>query len=347
MKFRNSLLALVIISFLSLIFFSQNARADLNSGLAAYYDFDGNADDKSGNENHAAVYGATAANDQGNNPANAYDFDGTDDYVSAPHDTTLNLGTGDFSVCFWIKPHNVSGYKYIVDKRGPTYIGFLVYMAGDGASFQIADNVNGYQNFDTGYHYTANAWTHICYTVDRDSSTGGKLYVNGTQNQTFNPTGRPDSISNSAPLLIGGGPNSAYDFDGLLDEVRIYNRAITSTEAADIYNLTAQAVRYVDTVRLQDVNSNGYEEIASLLRDGNNTVVRIIDSHSNSQIGLDIQFFNSANWIAKRVNIVDANNDGHEDIAVMATNASTGEAVVKIYNYYSSQFISPNIDLTQ
>jgi len=346
MKIKKVLSAALLSFFISFLLVPASF-AGINDNLIAYYDFDGNADDSSGNENHASVYGATVTEDVDENTASAYEFDGTDDYISAPHDSSLNLGTGDFSVTFWIKMNSVSGDANIINKKNnTTSYGFSV-VTGNYGLMRLQMLTNGYYNvWNTGYCISVNTWTHVAITVDRDSSSGGKMYFNGVlDSPTFNPTYRSTTIDCSDDLMIGiYGSNNPLN--GCLDEIRIYNRELTSAEVSDIYSLESSGVNYIDTDRLEDTNSNGYEDIVALFREDGDTIVRVIDSYSGAQIGSDITFYSSSSWSPKRITVVDADNDGHEDIAVMAVNFSTDEAEIKIYDLDGSVFIEDELDLT-
>ena len=80
--------------------FGEFAVADLNAGLVAYYPFNGNANDESGNGNNGTVYGATLTDGRFGNTGSAYDFDGIDDYVDIKKQLLSNT---DFTVGFWLK----------------------------------------------------------------------------------------------------------------------------------------------------------------------------------------------------------------------------------------------------
>ena len=67
------------------------ALADLNDGLVAYYPFNGNANDESGNGNDGTVIGATLTADRSGNPDSAYSFNGVNDYINVPHSSSLNI----------------------------------------------------------------------------------------------------------------------------------------------------------------------------------------------------------------------------------------------------------------
>ena len=78
-KFSALLIGLYVFTSLA----SQVHGQDLSDGLVAYYPFNGNADDESGNGNNGKVNGATLTTDRNGNANSAYDFDGNDDFISA------------------------------------------------------------------------------------------------------------------------------------------------------------------------------------------------------------------------------------------------------------------------
>src|ERR1700721_3520704 len=84
------------------LFGSCNLLADLNTGLVAYYPFNGNANDASGNGNNGNVAGATLTADRFGNPNSAYSFNGKSNYIRVPNSDSLQL-TNDFTLTAWIK----------------------------------------------------------------------------------------------------------------------------------------------------------------------------------------------------------------------------------------------------
>ena len=86
--------------------FGGAAFADLNDGLVAFYPFNGNADDESGNGHHGTVSDATLVPDRFGNLDSAYYFDGVDDYISIENNEDFQPGLGDYSVSVWVKFDN-------------------------------------------------------------------------------------------------------------------------------------------------------------------------------------------------------------------------------------------------
>jgi hypothetical protein len=168
----------------------------------------------------------------------AFDLDGVEDSVSIPHHWSLDPDHGDFSVSFWVKTTEDSDVAVVIDKRSAVlnsgYHAFLWYgMPG----FQLKDGL-GQTNF-FGLTDLADGRLHfVAISIDRDSTGGGRIFVDGELDRVFDPTARPGSLSNTEELRIGrrsedfGGDGF---FDGILDDVRIYGRALTATEVEALY----------------------------------------------------------------------------------------------------------------
>jgi hypothetical protein len=92
---------------------TEVVQADINTGLIAYYPFNGNANDASGNGHNGTVNGATPTTDRFNNPTSAYSFDGVDDYISIPNHSDFNM-SGDYAFSVWI--YQMSDGGRILDK---------------------------------------------------------------------------------------------------------------------------------------------------------------------------------------------------------------------------------------
>jgi hypothetical protein len=104
---------IIITTAISLLLASPCLTADLNDGLVGYWSFDdGTATDQSGNGNDGTIYGATLV---AGISEQALDFDGSNDYVLIPHDSTINFEqTDDFSVVLWFKTAWVPGNDYLL-----------------------------------------------------------------------------------------------------------------------------------------------------------------------------------------------------------------------------------------
>jgi hypothetical protein len=204
------------------------------AGLNGYWEFNnGSANDTSGNGNNGTLYGSPATVTGIHNQA--LSFDGSN-YMSAPDSTTLNFGTGDLSISFWFKTSSSNYIQTIIDKRDGNYKGYCVCLYNQKILFQFGDS-SGYSSFlcTNGSNLNDGQWHFAVCAVDRDNSSGLKIYVDNTLINTFDPTVRTGSITNTADLLIANHITNSYRFPGVLDEIAFRTRALDAVEVTDIY----------------------------------------------------------------------------------------------------------------
>lgn len=184
----------------------------------------------------------------------ALSFSGTTDFVRVPDDPSLDFGPsggnqGDFTIDAWVNTEQGAGTGIVslLDKRTftPTR-GYTVFLINGNLSFQLADaggagDFCGSSPSDPCRNYGSSAfvatgdWMHIAVSVDRESSTGIRFYVNGSQVATFDPTTKTGSLVNAAPLDLARHSGGGSLFRGLLDEVEIFHRALSGAEIQSIY----------------------------------------------------------------------------------------------------------------
>lgn len=176
----------------------------------------------------------------------AIDFDGIDDYVEASVSAaSLNFGAasgpgvGDFSIDAWIRTA-ATATQIMVDKRqessGPVQ-GYSFFTLGGRLWLQLASG-GGFSNYDSGFAVNNGQWRHVAVTVDRDSTTGLRFYVDGALVATLDPTARMGTLSNTRPVRIGRRSDSGGGFfRGGIDEVEIFRRVLTATEINNIFTL--------------------------------------------------------------------------------------------------------------
>lgn len=153
------------------------------------------------NRNAIALHASATTITLGRN-GNAANFTGRD-YVAIQNSPSLNFGTGDFTLSFWIKTSDNG--KAILDKRDAgTGVGYHVYLYQGVPLLQIA-GPNGYLNFynTSGTKINDGAWHKVVITVARSSTTGGKIYVDDVLSHQFDPKPSLGSITNSSPLFVG------------------------------------------------------------------------------------------------------------------------------------------------
>jgi hypothetical protein len=180
-------------------------------------------------------------------------FNGASQYVSANSQAELNLGTGDFAIDAWIRT-SAQGVQTIVDKRSTVPIGYALFLYNGRLGLQMGDR-SGSSSCSSNNSASActnwiapgnwpnaadNNWHHVAASVSRNSSTGGRLYVDGWLVLVFNPMIRTQSLDNTAALWIASShsnfSSSQAFFAGDIDEVEIFKRAVTAAEVQAIFN---------------------------------------------------------------------------------------------------------------
>jgi hypothetical protein len=236
---------LVFIAIGFLLSYSMIAFADINNGIIAYYPFNGNALDASGNGYNGTVYGATSTEDRFGNANSAYYFDGNS-YIGIP--TLFPYTSSAFTLSANIKMTNIVNNDY-------GNFNMLLGLQGN-ASLQL---INGYPNFSLKNQYgdsyqitSANSVTINKYTqIDGVYQKGEmSLYVDGKLTKSVqipNADLFPGAYG-SHPSSIGAHAQMQYswhtlNFNGAIDDVRVYNRALSSTEIMTLASSTIAPIK--------------------------------------------------------------------------------------------------------
>ena len=208
---------------------------DLDEGLVAYYPFNGNANDESGNGYDGTVNGATLTENRFGNANSAYSFDGVDDYIEVPSFNTLMFN--EITASMWVKIKTGGGYinnrriVLIYDGIYPEYHYFDVEGTSRGT---ITAYIQGSEIMDYSSPLEVNKWIHVAITYDRFNV---KLYKNGQ----LIKEGAVNSQILSGVIYTGGLPEESgfgdQIWDGEIDDIRIYNRVLSEDEMKALYNL--------------------------------------------------------------------------------------------------------------
>ena len=199
-------------------------------GLVAYYPFNGNANDASGNGNNGTVNGAVLTTDRLGASNAAYSFNGSNSSITF---ASLPLAQVDnWTISAWVNPASLNQLGMAVEvgydnsSWGDGYgFGFQTDAEWTGLFSYLAFIRSGYVMPDT------NRWYHVVMLRDTGIT---KFFVNGTQTaNTYTAT----PFTPSAFTI--GAANGAYYFNGQVDEVRLYNRPLSSNEVAQLYAFEA------------------------------------------------------------------------------------------------------------
>jgi concanavalin A-like lectin/glucanase superfamily protein/BACON domain-containing protein len=182
-----------------------------------------NATDASGRGHTGTISGATRTT--AGRFGGALSFDGVNDIVNVADTNALDLTTG-MTLEAWIQPTAVgSAWRTVLMKEQPGNLVYSLY-AGNGGG---GPATHVFTTGDIGINGTAatpiGSWTHLAATYD---GAVLRLYVNGTQAATRNLTGA--LRTSTGALRIGGNTIWSEWYAGLIDEVRVYNRALTAAE---------------------------------------------------------------------------------------------------------------------
>lgn len=156
-------------------------------------------------------------------------------------------GQTNFTVTAWVNPdtinssapaHNADG-NAIVDKSGSDDDNFAFYLGNSSELYLYIDTGTDYSVESSTNPIGTGVWTHVTGVYNGSALI---LYVNGTQVATSPASGT--LISNTNPLYIGNSEESAVPFNGTIDDVRIYDPALSSAEIQTLYNATKPVTGY-------------------------------------------------------------------------------------------------------
>ena len=202
-------------------------RAPVDPGienLVAYYPLDYDANDVSANNNHGTLSG---------DPqwvlgmvGSALEFDGVDDHVDCGNDPSLDI-TGPITMGAWVYPigPGSSSYPRIVDKSdgtGGADPGYKLYLRS--AEDYLVTLSAGGEFINSSISAVLGDWNYVAFVTD---GTQRKLFLNGVW-EVWDMSALP--VSSSNPLFLGDSPAGSRPLNGIIDEVTIYNRALSEPE---------------------------------------------------------------------------------------------------------------------
>lgn len=216
------------------LFLNANAQSFITNGLVAYYPFNGNANDASGNGLNGTNNGATMTADRFGNANAAFSFNGSSSYISFA--TVPTSQTNNWTVSSWIKPAALSQIGTVVSVGHDSGVG------GSANGYQTCINsgnsavsgnlfaaiYGGISTYSSGFAFTStDAWTQIVLLRTNGIAS---FFVNGIQ------VGETVSSNPRVPTSFTiGSANGIRFFKGCIDDVRIYNRALSPSEVAQLY----------------------------------------------------------------------------------------------------------------
>ena len=210
-----------------------------SSGQVSWWPGDGNADDILDGNHGTLQDGASFA---AGKVGQAFSLDGIDDYVDLGNAASLQVSGGDFTVDMWVRFETLSGDQSILDKMSPAGVnadGWRLLRQGDNRIWFCLGGASGANGCSPGAATTVRSttqievgvWNHVAAVK---SATAIAIYVNGVPEETKALPIFTDS--HEASLRIGSNSREGAYLPGLVDEVDVFSRALTSAEVQDIFN---------------------------------------------------------------------------------------------------------------
>lgn len=200
----------------------------IEPGLVLWLPFDGDVRDYSGNSNHGLNYGASWTTGK---IGGALSFNGVDNYINCGSAPSLDDLT-TFTYSFWLKSNLLNQNGISLSKK------FWWSRIENDDKFRM--NISAATTAaDTKTTQTigTSAWKHIVMTFDNSGDRKIYIYINGAESAYDNQTAAVGALTSDAAnsLWIGKYYDGQYPFKGVIDEVRIYNRALIAAEIWDLY----------------------------------------------------------------------------------------------------------------
>lgn len=197
---------------------------DITTGLTAYYSFNGNTNDESGNGNHGISYGnINFSPDRFNNQSKAYKFDGRSSYIDCPR---KHLST--FTISLWFKTNLFKSYNPLIDSYEHNW---EIYIANNVITYAGFQNKFVVKYYPTSTILKNSTWYNLTLIYNNSQI---EIYLDG--NKIYNNTVYAIPPVNGS-YIIGASPTGGADFfDGELDDLRIYNKILTQEQISYLAN---------------------------------------------------------------------------------------------------------------
>ena len=214
---------------------------NLNDGLLAYYPFNGNAKDETGNGYDGNVTGATLVSDRFGTKKSAYKFSKNRQLITLNKtETKFNFLKSSYTISAWVKWIGGQNGTYLISKWKPgTPNSFGIGTEGLKIRAFIQNNYSPLV-ITSKASMSKTKWSHVVMVIQGSESM--EIYFNNKLEKRVKITSRY-SVNNDYPVTIGGAQPDFFGtrtFRGLIDDVRVYSRALSDSEIDSLYLLESQ-----------------------------------------------------------------------------------------------------------
>lgn len=240
----------------------------------ARYMFDGNAEDTSGNGNHAVVTGAELVEDRAGNPDSAYLFYARLHQIKIPKSDKNTFANGSFTASFWVKPNEkpISMVHLLTNEASSNPKWGFMYSQDGALVFLLTNQEKDHAMISTPM--TVGTWHHVMGCRNAQNNTM-RLFLDGTLVETRPAvTGNVDSLG---PIHAGDHKNLL--FKGRMDEILLWDRALPEAKMSEFYQQTSQLAQ---TVSYSPDDDNSEEPVGLYHFDGD--AVDASPQHNDAQV---------------------------------------------------------------
>ncbi|MFZ4672503.1 MAG: LamG-like jellyroll fold domain-containing protein [Flavobacterium sp.] len=300
------------------------------NGLVAYYPFNGNANDESGNGNNGTNSGAILTIDRYGNFNSAFNFNGIDNVITVQDNNSIHANI--FTLSAWINGNDYNGFKQVICKNfGNQNNESINLVINNNAQWNLTAQVGGQGYYGTLINspnsISVQQWHHIVYSFNDDQNIQ-QLFIDGIL--VANNIALNSVEYDNKPLTIGAQlefNNLQYFFKGSIDDIGFWNRNLTQQEITNLY--------YADTTCQSLVINTGF---LSFNPPTYQNTVTIYPNPANDQITIDCgNLANVSGWNIKITNMLGQevfNQPMNTQQYVVPLNTWSGQGIyfVKIYD---------------
>jgi hypothetical protein len=336
MKLKSLVLTIVTTLGMYAVTKAQAPNYVPTDGLVGWWPFNGNANDESGNNLNGANSGAILTTDRLGNANSAYSFNGSNQKITVADNNLLSFTNATFSYSYWanINSSLINGsspfckYGFTTDFEYGTFVytnggvSFSTYNLGgtcgpQGCSISNSSNLQ-------------NNWHHFVFVAD--GVNGSKLYVDNTliSSRPYNSSCLMGNGKGNLYFGMGGGWNQQIYFKGLIDDIGIWNRALTPQEVTNLYNASICSNDLVITAQNNTLQTGGNVTFKATTSDTNASYIWQSDLGQGFQTLNNYENYSGANSENLNISNLQLSNHNQAIRAISTTEECTDTSNVAI-----------------
>jgi hypothetical protein len=269
------------------------------SGLVAYYPFNGNASDESVNSNDGVVNGPTLVDDRFGNQNSAYSFNGISDWIDVQN-VLIQQADSAYTINVWVKREDTTNVGVIMCDRsgGATYGAKYLFRTGGTDGFAwISTSLETENEGARDTLKSLSNWTMLTGTYDVREGVisfyeNGKL-LSSAQTKLWYPNLNPTSIG------VKKGPTTEQWFTGSMDDIRVYNKALSDCEIISLYNEDDSKIK----VTVQDTLNIYLSQIVTTVYEASNaaTTIKVYPNPTENEVTVSIDNYTNLSGVTLKV----------------------------------------------